>query len=48
MRDKLIHHYFGINLDIVWAVIQEDLAPLVEAVEVILSEGIEESDTSTG
>ncbi len=37
MRDKLIHHYFGVNLDIVWNVVQDDLAELVEAVESILS-----------
>jgi hypothetical protein len=41
MRDKLIHHYFGVNLDIVWAVLQADLAPLVEAVESILAESSE-------
>ncbi len=37
MRDKLIHHYFGVNLDIVWNVVQDDLAELVDAVESILS-----------
>lgn len=36
MRDKLIHHYFGINLDVVWSVVQTDLADLVNAVESIL------------
>jgi len=25
MRNKLIHEYFGINLDIVWEVIRDDL-----------------------
>lgn len=38
MRDKLIHQYFGVNLDIVWNVVQDDLAPLIESVEMILSE----------
>jgi uncharacterized protein with HEPN domain len=28
MRDKLIHHYFGVNWDIVWAVIHEELPVL--------------------
>ena len=37
MRDKLIHHYFGVNLDIVWHVIQDDLPPLKTAVEGVLS-----------
>ncbi|NJD77511.1 MAG: DUF86 domain-containing protein [Candidatus Methanoperedens sp.] len=25
IRDKLIHHYFGVNLEIVWTIIDEDL-----------------------
>ena len=29
MRDKLIHHYFGINLERVWNVIKRDL-PVLE------------------
>ena len=37
MRDKLIHHYFGINLDIVWSVIQNDLPPLMTAITGILA-----------
>ncbi len=28
MRDKLIHQYFGVNLQLVWKTLQEDLAPL--------------------
>ncbi len=28
MRDKLIHDYFGVNWDIVWAVIWEELPAL--------------------
>ena len=38
MRDKLIHHYFGINLGIVWDVIKEDLPKLKENIENILVE----------
>ena len=30
MRDKLIHEYFGVDLSIVWAVIQDELPPLQE------------------
>lgn len=40
MRDKLIHHYFGVNLDIVWHVIQNDLLPLMNAVDGILTTGV--------
>lgn len=36
MRDKLIHHYFGVNLDIVWHVVQDDLIPLTTAIDSIL------------
>jgi len=28
MRNKLIHEYFGIDLNIVWQTIEEDLVPL--------------------
>ena len=28
MRDKLIHQYFGIDIEIVWTVIKEELPPL--------------------
>ncbi|MFN8258531.1 MAG: DUF86 domain-containing protein [Bacteroidales bacterium] len=36
MRDKLIHHYFGIDHEIVWSVIQTEIPELKEAIEVIL------------
>ena len=29
MRDKLMHHYFGVNLETVWKVIKEDI-PILE------------------
>ncbi len=32
-RDVLAHHYFGARLDVMWSVTQEDLLPLVQAVE---------------
>ena len=31
-RNLLIHQYFGVDLDIVWIVIQEDLPQLLETV----------------
>jgi uncharacterized protein with HEPN domain len=31
-RDKLIHEYFGIDLQILWKTIQTDLSPLDQAV----------------
>lgn len=33
MRDKLIHEYFGVDLEIVWAVIREELPPLRPHIE---------------
>ena len=29
MRDKLIHHYTGVDLEIVWIVITEEITPLI-------------------
>ncbi|MFA6687625.1 MAG: DUF86 domain-containing protein [Desulfuromonas sp.] len=31
-RDKLIHEYFGIDLQILWETIQSDLSPLEKAI----------------
>ena len=36
MRHVLVHGYFEIDLDIVWAVIEKDLPALKDAVEAIL------------
>ncbi len=36
MRDRLIHHYFGVNLERVWNVIKKDLPDLKESVSRIL------------
>jgi uncharacterized protein with HEPN domain len=43
MRNKLIHEYFGVDLEVVWRTVQEDLPPLVGAVQQILVK-LEESD----
>jgi uncharacterized protein with HEPN domain len=37
MRDKVIHDYFGVNLDIVWAVVEKDLPQLERAVRDLLA-----------
>jgi len=29
MRDRLVHHYFDINLDILWSTIEEDIPELL-------------------
>lgn len=38
MRDKVIHDYFGVNLEIVWAVVQKELPRLRLAVEALLKD----------
>ncbi|MGD2157932.1 MAG: DUF86 domain-containing protein [Anaerolineales bacterium] len=38
MRDRLIHHYFGVNLDIVWDVIRGELPGVLENIEGIFPE----------
>lgn len=35
MRNRLIHGYFDINLDIVWKTVVEDLPPLIAELEKI-------------
>ena len=37
-RDRLIHGYFNVDYDIVWAVIAKDLPPLIKKLETILSD----------
>ena len=37
LRNRLIHGYDVIDFDILWAVIREDLPPLIKALEAILS-----------
>lgn len=36
MRNRLIHAYFDINLNIVWQTVSEELKPLVDELERIL------------
>jgi uncharacterized protein with HEPN domain len=38
MRDQLIHHYFGVDLEIVWRVVEVEVEPLLLAVERLLSD----------
>lgn len=38
MRDKLIHDYFGVDYELVWKVIKEDMLELREKVKGILDE----------
>ncbi len=33
MRDRLVHHYFDINLDVLWSTVTEDLPALLGSLE---------------
>ena len=37
MRDKLIHEYFGVNLEVVWQVVERDIPELKQHLTEILS-----------
>jgi len=37
MRDKLIHDYFGVNLEVVWRTVKEDLPPLLKTIRNVLN-----------
>jgi len=37
MRDKMIHEYFGVNLEIVWAAVERNLPELKRAAEKLLA-----------
>jgi uncharacterized protein with HEPN domain len=38
MRDKVVHDYFGINYDIVWALAKEELPALLQSLTAIHSD----------
>ena len=41
MRDKLIHGYFGVDAEVVWQSLHEDLPPLRESM-LRIAKGLEE------
>ncbi|MFB6276395.1 MAG: DUF86 domain-containing protein [Halothece sp.] len=38
LRDRLIHNYFGVNLDIVWQIVVQELPKVSSQLEIILNE----------
>ena len=40
MRDKLIHEYFGIDLEIVWEVVNRELPPIKPLIQKVLEEEV--------
>jgi len=47
MRDKLIHGYFGVQLDVVWKTIKERLPTVLPLVEEALTKMKEETARSS-
>ena len=37
-RDVLVHRYFAVNLDILWETVQNDLPPLIAALDPLVAE----------
>lgn len=37
-RDKIIHHYFGVNLNIIWDIVKKDIPDLKEKIRRIIEE----------
>jgi len=44
IRNKIIHHYFGIDYDIVWDTVKTDIPLLKEAIELIIQIEINNTD----
>ncbi len=36
-RDKLIHHYFGVDLNIIWEIIEKEIPKLKKEIEEIIN-----------
>lgn len=41
LRDKLIHHYFGINYEIVWNIVEKELPVLLPQIEELVTKGFD-------
>lgn len=48
MRDRLIHHYFGVNLDIVWQVVSAELPDLNSELDGLIDEDSTEDGNGEG
>ena len=44
LRDKLIHDYFGVNLDRVWNIVRKDIPNLKKKIKAILEETEKQSN----
>jgi len=41
-RDKLIHDYFGVNIDIMWHIVKEEIPGILSKIKIILQNMTEE------
>lgn len=48
MRDKLIHDYFGVDLQVVWRTVQEDLPPLKVQIARVINDLTAREANNTG
>ena len=37
-RDKLIHDYFGVNIDILWHIVKEEISGILSKIKIIHQE----------
>ncbi len=42
-RDKLIHHYFGVDYEIVWSIVEYKIPELIEQIEGVIKQEKNES-----
>lgn len=42
-RDKLIHDYFGVNIDIVWNIVKDEIPSLLSKIKIVLKNMKEEN-----
>lgn len=46
LRHRIIHEYFDVDVDIIWFIVQNELAPLKRKVEKLLHDEAEDSGTT--
>ena len=44
MRNRLVHGYFAVDLDILWTVVNDDLPELIDALERLITSGTNSSE----
>ena len=44
MRNRLVHGYFAVDLDILWTVVNDDLPELIDALDRLITSGTDSSE----